>query len=97
MPYYEKDADTIAALESELAAVGLPIVRVRKLNAILNAIEVQVEDEYADRQVVDSLFESLSLAAESIDSPAGARFRQQVVDCREHIAKHLSLRAVGGR
>lgn len=97
MPYYEKDADTIAALESELSAVGLPVVRVRKLNAILNAIEVQVEDEYADRQVTDSLFESLALAAESIDSPGGARFRQQVADCRAHIAKHLSLRAAGGR
>ncbi len=97
MPYYEKDADTIAALESELAAVGLPILRVRKLNAILNAIEVQVEDEYADRQVVDSLFESLLIAAKSIDSPAGERFRQRVEDCRGHIANRLSLRAVGGR
>ena len=97
MPYYEKDADTIAALESELAALGLPIVRVRKLNAILNAIEVQVEDEYADRQVVESLFESLLLAANSVDSPAGVQFRQQVEDCRAHIMKRLSLRAVGGR
>ena len=97
MPYYEKDVDTIAALESQLAAVGLPIVRVRKLNAILNAIEVQVEDEYADRQVVDSLFESLLLAAKPIDSPAGVQFRQQAADCRAHIAKRLSLRAVGGR
>lgn len=97
MPYYEKDADTIAALESELAAVGLPIVRVRKLNAILNAIEVQVEDEYVDRRVVDSLFESLLLAAKAVDSPAGVRFRQQVEDCRAHMAKRLSLRAVGGR
>ena len=97
MPYYERDVDTIAALESQLAAVGLPVVRVRKLNAILNAIEVQLEDEYVDRLVVDSLFESLSLAAEPIDSPAGAQFRRQVADCREHIAKRLSLRAVGGR
>jgi hypothetical protein len=97
VPYYEKDADTIAALESQLSAVGLPIIRVRKLNAILNAIEVQVEDEYADRQVVDSLFESLLLAAESIDSPAGVQFRQRVEDCRAHMAKRLSLRAVGGR
>ena len=97
MPYYEKDADAIAALEPELAAVGLPMVRARKLNAILNAIEVQVEDEYADRHVVDSLFESLLLAAKSIDSSAGVDFRKRVDDCRAHIAKRLSVRAVGGR
>ena len=97
MPYYEKDAHAIAALASDFAALGLPAIRARKLNAILNAIEVQVEDEYADRRVVDSLFGSLSLAAESIDSPAGAQLRQQATDCRQHIAKRLSLRAVGGR
>ena len=97
MPYYERDVDKIAALESQLAAVGLPVVRVRKLNAILNAIEVQVEDEYADRRVVDALFESLSLAAEPIESSAGAEFRKHVAECRQDVATRLSLRAFGGR
>ena len=54
-------------------------------------------DEYVDRRVVDSLFESLSLAAGPIESSAGAQFRQQVADCRQHIAKRIALRAVGGR
>ncbi len=63
----------------------------------MNAIEIQVADEHDDSRVVDSLFASLSLAAEPMGSPAGVHFRQRVVDCREHIAKRLSRRAAGGR
>ncbi len=97
LPYFEADVDAIARLESELGAVGLPVVRSRKFMAMLNAIEVQIEDEYVDRTVTDSLFESLAIAARSIDSPAGETFRQRVEDCRKHVANRLSIRAVGGR
>ena len=97
MPYYERDAKAIAKLHSELAAIGLPLVRVRKLNAIMNAIEMQVEDEFADREVVDALFAVLLLAAESLGTPTVHVFMKHVEECRADTAKRLSLRTVGGR
>ena len=93
MPYYEADADAIADLESHLDDVGLPIVVYRKFMAILNAIEVQIEDEYADPQVATALFESLLTAARSIDSATGDAYVGRVENCREHIDRRLSSRS----
>lgn len=49
MPYYEKDAEFIAGLESELAAVRLPLLRAREFIAIL-----RVSRDY--RECVDKRF-----------------------------------------
>ena len=92
MSYYEADADAIARLESRLERVGLPVVLYRKSMAILNAIEVQVEDEYADPQVADALFEALLIAARSTDSDPGRAYVVRVEECRAHIAKRLASR-----
>lgn len=97
MPYYEANADAIANLESHLDKVGLPAVVHRKFMAILNAIEVQIEDEYADPQVVAALFESLLTAARSIDSEAGRAYVGRAEECREHISKRLASRSTRRR
>jgi len=97
LSYYERDAKAIAKLHSELAGIGLPLVRVRKLNGILNAIEMQVEDEFANREVVDARFAALLLATESLNAPGLQDFIRHVEECRSSTAKRLSMRAVGGR
>jgi hypothetical protein len=96
VPYYERDVNAVAALRTELEAVGLPLVRARKLNSVLNAIEMQVEDEYPDQRVVDALFGGLLVAAESIDLPAGEAVRKRIQGCRERVGDSLSHRVVGG-
>ena len=73
MPYYSADADAIAKLESRLQGVGLPIVLLRKHNAILNAIEGQIEDEHADPDVAAARVQCLALGARP---PGGATWRR---------------------
>lgn len=93
MPYYKADADAIAQLGSRLQKLGQPVMLSRKYRAILNAIEVQIEDEYTDAEVTDMLFESLLKLTGSIDSPAGVAFGQRVAECQKRIAKRLAARA----
>jgi len=97
LPYYEADADAIARLESRLDRVGLPVVIYRKFMAILNAIEVQVEDEYADPQVTAALLEALLTAARLTDSEPGRAYVARVEECRAHIAKRLASRSTHPR
>lgn len=65
----------------------------RKYMAILNAIEVQIEDEYANPEVADMLFESLAKLSRSIGSAAGDAFGNKITDCQRRIAKRLAVRA----
>lgn len=95
MPYFQQDVNAVAELRAAFEAVGLPLVIARKNYGILNAIEMQVEDEYANHHVVDALFEALSLAVRSLKPPHDRVLATRVEDCRVSIMDSLSRR-VGG-
>ncbi len=96
MPYFSADARLIADLGSRLEEAGLPFALLRKNKGIVNAIEMQVEDEYAAPAVTAALFECLLLSARSIGTPAGDALCAQVEACRDRVAKSLAARPASG-
>lgn len=65
MRYNEAGVKALDKVREVINSVGLPLVKARKFNAILNAIEMQIEDyEYTD-EVVKALDGALLALASS--------------------------------
>ncbi|MDQ7842086.1 MAG: hypothetical protein RDU83_13860 [bacterium] len=92
MPHYQKDADLVARLGERIGALGMPLLVTRKFNGIVNAITMQVEDEYASPQVVDTLFVALLQLAGHLREPESGMVAGAVQEYREQTAKRLLKR-----
>ncbi len=65
MGYNEAGVKALDKIREVIDSVGLPVIKARKFNGILNAIEMQIEDyEYAD-EVVKALDKALLVLASS--------------------------------
>ena len=62
--YNEKAVQDLRQVEENIKAMGLPLVKFRKLNGILNALEMQIEDFEYDIKVVQYLGNALIRLAE---------------------------------
>lgn len=92
MTYFKSDAELVERLESEIEALGLPILMTRKINGILNAIEMQIEDEYANPIVVDTLYIAMQQFAAGIPEPTCDRIIRLVEQARSQMSKRLLQR-----
>ncbi len=68
--YDEARVAQLKPIKIELEKLGLPLIRVRKLNGILNALEMQIEDGGDNPQVNALLLEALR---EGVDHQVGNR------------------------
>ncbi len=92
MPYYEKDAKLVHRLRERIEALGMPMVIGRKFSGILSAIEMQVEQDYAVPEVVDTLFIAVLQMASVLRDPECSTITNAVQECREQLAKRLLKR-----
>ena len=74
--YDEARVAQLEPIEIELKKLGLPLVRIRKLNGILNALEMQIEDGGDNPQVNALLLEALR---ESVKHQVGKRRARAVL------------------
>ena len=65
MRYNEAGVKALDKVQEVIDSVGLPLVKARKLNAILNAIEMQIEDYEYTNEVVRALDRALLALANS--------------------------------
>jgi hypothetical protein len=64
MRYNEAGVKALHGVRSAIDSAGLPLLRERKLNGILNAIEMQIEDYDYDEDVVKALVRAMVSLAE---------------------------------
>ncbi len=67
--YNQKAVDAIEELEKTIKSLDIPIILVRKLNGIRNAIEMQVEDNRTVPKVLDYLCKAFLAQAEIFKEP----------------------------
>ena len=64
MRYNEAGVKALHRVQDVVDSAGLPLLKERKLNGILNAIEMQIEDYDYDEDVVKALVRALVSLAE---------------------------------
>jgi hypothetical protein len=64
MPYNEAGVKALHKVQNAIHSAGLPLLKARKFNGILNAIEIQIEDYDYDDDVVKALVRALVSLAE---------------------------------
>ena len=62
--YDEKRVAHLVPIRTAVQSTGLPLVKMRKLNTILNALEMQIEDGGDSPEVNDLLIQALRKAVE---------------------------------
>ena len=67
--YNQKAVDAIEELENTIKSLNIPIILVRKLSGIGNAIEMQVEDNRIVPEVLDYLCKAFLAQAEIFKEP----------------------------
>ena len=82
--YNEKGVQDLRRVKETISAMGLPPLKFRKLNGILNALEMQIEDFDYDIKVVQSLGNALMRLAEIHGS------KQQGVGVSKAVKKFIS-------
>lgn len=92
MAYYPKDAAAAQSLREKIAALGVPLVLMRKFIQLIGAISVQVEDEFTSRRVIATVFVALVQQAEDLRHPESDKIKKLIEDCRNDIEKRLDKR-----
>ncbi|MDA0577350.1 MAG: hypothetical protein O3B24_04555 [Verrucomicrobia bacterium] len=92
MAYYPKDAAAVQRLRDQIEALGVPLILMRKFIQLIGAITVQVEDEYASRKVIATVFAALLQQAEEIRQPESDRIKELIEACRSDVEKRLGKR-----
>ena len=92
MAYYPKDAAVMDKLRNLLDEQGMPLVMIRKYNALMGVISVQVEDEYTCRAVIDTAFVALEQQADTVQEPERTAIVKRIGECRQEINKRLDRR-----
>ncbi len=62
--YDEKRVAQLAPIRAALQGAGLPVAKMRKVNTIINALEMQIEDGGDSPEVNDLLVQALRQAVE---------------------------------
>jgi len=62
--YDEKRVAQLRPIRAALQGAGLPVVKMRKVNTIINALEMQIEDGGDSPEVNDLLIQALRKAVE---------------------------------
>lgn len=75
--------DAISELEDTVNSLGIPIVLVRKLNGIRNAIEMQIEDYRIVPEVIDFLCKAYLAQAEVFKEP----YRSKIINAFKKFEK----------
>ena len=83
--------DQIKAIQNELEQSGEPVIRYRKVNGVLNALAMQIEDGGDSSAVVARLFEALEAAVGAyLSEPAAANILAGVKALRQAEAQRRS-------
>ncbi len=83
--YNQKAVDAISELEDTVNSLGIPIVLVRKLNGIRNAIEMQIEDYRIVPEVLDLLCKAYLAQAEVFKEP----YRGKIINAFKKFEKAI--------
>jgi hypothetical protein len=90
MPYDGECADIVVRLRDEVEALGLPLLQAPRPLAIINALEINVEEGCTNQEAVGFLFQALTAEVQSWPEPARNRAMTAINGCRGALA----LRAV---
>ena len=83
--FNQKAVDAIEELENTINSLDIPIILVRKLNGIRNAIEMQVEDNRTVPEVLDCLCKAFLAQAEIFKEPYRSKIIHAFRKCKKTI------------
>jgi hypothetical protein len=83
--YNQKAVDAIEELKKTIKSLNIPIILVRKLNGILNAIEMQVEDNRTVPEVLDYLCKAFLAQADIFKEPYQSKITSAFRQCEKTI------------
>jgi|GEM_PF-3806077 len=83
--YNQKAVNAISELENTVKSLGIPIVLLRKLNGIRNAIEMQIEDYRIIPEVLDHLCKAYLAQAEVFKEP----YRSKIISAFRKFLKRI--------
>ncbi|GBC60229.1 hypothetical protein DENIS_1180 [Desulfonema ishimotonii] len=88
--YNQKAVDAIYELENTINSLGIPIILVRKLKGICNAIEMQVEDCRAEPEVIEYLCKAYLAQAKGFREPYRGNIIKAFQKC-EKVIKNVTF------
>jgi len=87
MRYNEAGVKALDKVREIIESAGLPLIKARKFDGILNAIEMQIEDyEYA-QEVVECLDQALSALASSYQLGAHILLEEALAEFERKLAR----------
>lgn len=93
MRYNEAGVKALHKVQGVIASARLPLVKARKFNGILNAIEMQIEDYDYDEEVVKSLVRALVSLAEWYELATRVELDQALAGFERNLERRRSRNA----